>query len=367
MGLIIMGSSPLPLQIFTGFFVTLFSIFFLAKIAPKLKLVDSPSPRKRHEGNVPLVGGLAIYIALITGGLIWGDSHQTLITANNINALWIFISAGGLLVLVGTLDDRFKLSVTIRVLSETAAALIVIEGLDLDLRNLGALLGGGSIQLPSFIAYPFTLIAIFGIINAFNMLDGLDGLLGSLVLFTLICFHIFTETYPGFLTSFIAASILAFLISNLSVSRIIPKTFLGDAGSRLLGFIVVCLLLAAASSQVGREKLIQPVTALYITALPLFDMSCTVLRRIHLKRSPFLADRSHIHHLMQALGFSNRRALVIIIFLSSIFSSFGLLLNRFDTSEALQFLLFLSCFAGYCLMMNQAWRSVQRLDKLMEK
>jgi len=333
----------------------------MAKLAPRISLTDAPDPRKRHNGEVPLVGGLAIFVTLLIGGIIWGDTHVAVLTARGNHALWVFLIAGGVLVLVGALDDRLKLGVSARVLSEVAVALIVIEGLDLSQRNLGALVGDNPIELPTSLAYPFTIIAIFGLINAFNMLDGLDGLLASLVLSTLLSFHIFTQTEPGFVTLFLSGSLFAFLISNLSLSSYVPKTFLGDAGSRLLGFIVVCLLLAAASSYVGQSKIIQPVTALYITALPLFDMSFTVFRRIIRQTSPLKPDRSHIHHLLQDLGFSDRRALVIIVCLGLIVPSLGLLLNRLGASESLQFYLFLGCFGIYCLIMSQAWFLANRI------
>lgn len=342
-------------QCLTAFFVTLISIIIFAKLAPLVNLVDKPEARKRHKGEIPLIGGLAIFTALLVGATIWGDSYATVISANGKEALDVFIIAGALLVATGAIDDRFKLGVFVRIISEVAVALIIIEGLDLNLRNLGSLIGPTPIELPVSLAYPFTIVAIVGLINAFNMLDGLDGLLASLVIFTLLNFHIFTQTAPGIVSIFIGASLLAFLISNLSISPLVPYTFLGDAGSRLLGFIVVCLLLSASSGQVGASKMIQPVTALYVVALPLFDMFFTVLRRLLRNRSPFEPDRSHIHHLLQDLGISNRRALVIIVCVGSIVPSLGLLINRLGASEMLQFYLFLICFLTYCFLMSQAW------------
>ena len=356
--------SPLLIQSLTAFFTTLLAIIAFAKIAPYLGLMDAPGPRNRHAGEVPLVGGLAIFVTLVTGGIIWGETHVAVLTAGGNYTLSVFLVGAGVLVSVGAVDDRFNLGVSVRILSEIIVALIVIEGLDLTQRNLGALIGNDPIHLPTVLAYPFTVIAIFGLINAFNMLDGIDGLLASLVLSTLLSFHVLTETEPGFISLFLSGSLIAFLISNLSLSPYIPKTFLGDAGSRLLGFIVVCLLLSAASSQIGQKKLIAPVTALYVAALPLFDMSFTVLRRIVRQTSPFRPDRSHIHHLMQNLGFSDRRSLIIITCLGLIVPSLGLLLNRLGASEALQFYLFLGSFCMYCLFMSQAWLLADKLAQL---
>jgi UDP-GlcNAc:undecaprenyl-phosphate GlcNAc-1-phosphate transferase len=251
------------------------------------------------------------------------------------------------------------------VLSEVMVAIAVIEFLDLRVAHLGDIFGFGIIKINPILAYPFTVIAIFGIINAFNMLDGMDGLLGSLVITTLVMFHLFIGTAPGFVSLAIGAALLAFLVSNLGLSPIIPKTFLGDAGSKLLGFIVVCLLLAAASAQVGYIKLIQPVTALFIVALPLFDMVFTSLRRIIRKGSPFAADRSHIHHLMQDLGFSDRRALVLILGIHLSVTFIGLMLHRAGTSEYYQLAIFVGCFALYSLLASQLWLVAARLQAIV--
>ena len=130
---------------------------------------------------------------------------------------------------------------------------------------------------------------------------------------------------------------------------------MGDAGSKLLGFVVVCLLLGAASGQVGGSKLIKPATALFLVAVPLFDMVFTTLRRIIRKGSPFAADRSHIHHLFLDLGFSHRRALVMIVTINLAATSLGLLLHRLDAPEYYQLGIFIGIFAMYCLLASQAW------------
>jgi len=355
--------SPLLLQSLTAFFATLLGVVALSRVAPTLGLTDKPSGRKLHRGEIPMVGGIAIFMALSLAALVWGESNQSLITVNGNNALPVFMACGAFLVLTGALDDRFHLGVFMRVLSEVLVALAVIEFLDLRVAHLGDLAGSGTLSLSPMIAYPFTVVAIFGIINAFNMLDGMDGLLALLVITTLVTFHLFTETAPGFVTLAISAALLAFLVSNLGLSPLVPKTFLGDAGSKLLGFIVVCLLLAAASGQVGKVKLVEPVTALFIVALPLFDMVFTTLRRLIRKGSPFAADRSHIHHLMQDLGFSDRRALVIIVGIHLSVTFIGLMLHRATTPEHYQFGIFLGIFTLYCLISSQLWLIVKRLQE----
>lgn len=356
-----MWHTSLALQSLTAFFLTLAVIIAMAPIAHKFGLVDSPSTRKRHIGDIPLVGGIAVFIVLSAVLALWGAGNASQIVVNQSETLWTFTSCSAFLVFTGILDDKFQLGVFVRVASELVVAVAVIEALDLQMQHLGNLLGTGGIFLEHGAAYLFTTIAIFGVINAFNMLDGLDGLLSCLVITTVVLFHAVTGTQPGFISLAVTASLAAFLVSNLGMSPLVPKCFLGDAGSKLLGFIVVCLLLSAASDQVGAPKLIKPVTALFLVALPLYDMVFTSLRRILAGRSPFTADHSHIHHLTQGLGMSDRQSLITILAIHSSIILVGLILHRAGTPEYYQFAIFMGGFGLYCLLCSQLWHSASEM------
>lgn len=337
------------------FAFTIVVINLLARGAHLVGHVDSPTERKLHEGSIPIVGGIAVFVSLLTSALLWSGDGTSAVTVKGADALWVFVACSGFLVLTGALDDRFDLGVSARVAGEVAVALVVIELLNLRLADLGNLFGGGPIRLPEALSYPFTIIAIFGIINAFNMLDGMDGLLASLVLATLIIFHFFTRTQPELITLCIGSALMAFLVSNLQLSPMVTKTFLGDAGSRLLGFLVVCLLLGAASGQVGSGKIIKPVTALYLVALPLFDMVFTTTQRAISGKSPFAADRRHIHHLVQRLGFSKHRSLVLIVGVSIALNIIGLIFHRLAISEPRQLAIFFALFGLYWVTVRHCW------------
>lgn len=354
--------SPLLIQSLTAFFSTLLTIVALAPLAAAVGLVDTPSERKQHVDAVPLIGGIAIFTSFCIGTFIWGSVEDASLVIRNQNALGILMGCCAFLVTTGALDDRFHLGIFLRVASEVLVALLIIELMGLKLIWLGDLIGIGEIQMPPAVSYIFTVVAIFGLMNAFNMLDGIDGLLASLVITTIIGFHLFTGAAPGLISLFVLSALSAFLISNLKLSPLIPKAFLGDAGSKLLGFVVVCLLLAAASGQVGGQKLIKPVTALYLVAVPLFDMVFTTTRRAIRKGSPFTADRSHIHHLILNLGFSHRRTLVMIIAMNLAATSLGLLLHRLQAPEYYQMGIFVGAFALYSLLVSQAWIVADRLQ-----
>ena len=357
--------SPALQFIVLSFVLTLVSITLLAKLARRAGLVDEPDHRKRHQGDIPIVGGAAIMLTFLISAAC-APAESVSVIAEQSETLWIFLIAASLITALGVVDDYRGMSVFTRVLCEVAIALFLIERLELLPRNLGDLVGGGDITMPRWIAYPFTVVAIFGVVNAYNMLDGIDGLLATMVLITVFAFHLFSGLEPGFITLTLAASLSAFLVSNLGMAPLVPKSFLGDAGSKLLGFIVVSLILTVTTERVGGAKYIEPVTALYLVALPLFDMTFVTVRRLMARTSAFSADRTHIHHLLEALDISTRRAVLLIscMYLGPAFV--GLMLDRSGAAIAQQFYIFLSIFITYCLFMSQAWRIARRYQMLKE-
>ncbi len=356
--------SPTLLQATLAFCLTLFCIWALSPVAMRLGLVDAPDHRKQHSGSIPLVGGIAIYLALLVACVVWGQTHddqQGLRT----EIIAVFLASGGMLVVLGVLDDRFHLSVFTRVLAEIGVALFLIESLDLRLANLGDLAGVGKVKLSPWLSYPFTVLVIFGVINAYNMLDGMDGLLGIIVLITIFAFHLFSGLPPGLITIVVSASLMAFLVSNLGLAPFIPKSFLGDAGSKLLGFIVVALTLSVTSAQISHVRYVQPITAVYLLGLPLFDMAFTTLRRLLGGKSPIRADNTHIHHLLRELGLSEKRALLLISSVGASIPFLGLMLAKASTPESYQFSILVGIFVLYCIVMNQAWHVArQRAPKV---
>tara|TARA_R110002094_G_scaffold7498_36_gene16860 strand:- start:1143 stop:2267 length:1125 start_codon:yes stop_codon:yes gene_type:complete len=357
--------SPTLLQAALAFSLTLFCIWALAPVAMRLGLVDAPNHRKLHQGSIPLVGGLAIYLALLAVSIVGGqtdEGHHAL----RPDIVRVFLTAGGMLVVLGILDDRFHLSVFTRVLAEIGVALFLIESLNLRMANLGDLFGFGEIKLAPWLSYPFTALVIFMVINAYNMLDGMDGLLGVIVLITIFAFHLFSGLPPGLITIVISASLAAFLISNLGLAPFIPKCFLGDAGSKLLGFIVVALTLLVTSVQVGKIRYVQPITAIYLLGLPLFDMAFTTLRRVLDGKSPIRADNTHIHHLLRELGLSGKRALLLISSIGASIPFLGLMLAKAETPESYQFSILVGAFILYCIVMTQAWHVARKRTQPVE-
>ena len=145
--------SQLVVQSLTAFFFTLTAIVVLAPVAHKVKLLDVPDGRKQHWGSTPLIGGLAIFSSFLVGAAIWGASDSSYVVVKDKNALDIILACSGLLVALGALDDRFKLGVAVRTISEILIAVVVTELLDLRLVSLGDMFGLGEVRMTPPVSY----------------------------------------------------------------------------------------------------------------------------------------------------------------------------------------------------------------------
>jgi len=315
-------------------------IVVLTPVAIRLGLEDKPCQRKIHDGHIPLIGGIAIYLAIAVLLVVLPEPRVNRETLS-------FLAAGGLLVATGVIDDRFQLNVRLRMFVEAVAASIMIFGADLWISNLGNLLGFGEVYMPFWIAYPFSLIAVFGIINAFNMIDGMDGLAGGVALVAIATLLAFAHISPvvSSLAPLVLGGLAAFLVCNLQILPFMPKIFLGDAGSKLVGLTLVWFLISIAHGGGQNQGGIMPVTALYIVGLPLFDMVATTIRRGRRRISPFQPDRTHIHHILQGIGFSKRATIVSVLGLALSINLLGiysritgrlLQIGEHDSARALQ-------------------------------
>ena len=305
-------------------------ILFLSNIAKNISLVDDPdNNRKSHTGSIPLIGGLAIYISIIYGTYIMNlDPFYRVLLFSLLPIL-----------IVGVLDDFRGMPVALRLIAQIISSWIVILASDIYLRDLGDLFGLGPIVLGNF-GIPFTIFAVVGICNAFNMLDGKDGLAGSVSL--VIIFSLFIAmTSKGASYDWAIIMILSlfiFLLFNLDFFGKERKIFLGDHGSLGLGHIIAWNLIYLSQD----VATITPVSALWFAIYPLTDALLTFVRRIRSGKAIFDADRKHFHHILSDLDFSNNLILLIAVFISIIGSTVAILTNSFDVAEYLTFYLYLT-------------------------
>lgn len=213
------------------------------------------------------------------------------------------------------------------------------------------------------LGYIFTIFAVLGAINAFNMVDGIDGLLGGLTMVTfgaLAYIHYANGQLP--LARFcllMMIVVVPYICLNLGFPfGVRKKVFMGDAGSMLIGFTVIWVLLQGTQ---GPKAQMNPVTALWLIGIPLMDMACIMVRRIRKGVSPFKPDREHLHHICLRAGLSSHQALVVICGTAALLAVVGVALEYGGVPEWVSLLLFALVFFLYYQLLNNIWRILARI------
>jgi UDP-GlcNAc:undecaprenyl-phosphate/decaprenyl-phosphate GlcNAc-1-phosphate transferase len=329
----------LPL-ILGSFGLTLCLLYLLEPLSARFGLVDQPSYRKLHLKPTPMVGGVAIFVSIfLLDSLLgaWGEQYR------------VVMGVMGLVVLIGMADDMLDLSARFKFFAQLFAAIVVVLVGGLKVTYLGNLLGTGFLHMPSNIQSLFTVIALVGLMNAINMLDGEDGLAAGVCLVSVAGFgvlsimindHFHLQSVLIFL-----AALLAFLIRNFRFRHHQPaKVFLGDAGSMLLGFYLATLAIHITSKVTTP---VNPIVAVWVVALPLMDMASVMLKRTRAGVSMMSAGRDHLHHTLRNLGYSVRRTVLIMMLLQAVFVGMALLAVLLAVPDYVMFYGFVGTFIVY--------------------
>ena len=284
------------LTLLLAFGCTVLCIVLLKPVAPKLGLVDRPSGRKTHEGVIPVVGGIAIWLAFTISLLFVGMTGK----------LMYLVIASGLLISLGATDDVTELSPGWRLVLHIVAGLIMCLLAGVVVQTLGDLFIPDFELTLGILAIPFTVFAVVALINAANMCDGLDGHCGTQVFVPLAGLAVLTgikgdqEHFLPLIA--LCGCILGFLLFNLRGPwRSKATIFLGDAGSNFLGFILAWFLIDVSQ---GEHAILAPVAVLWFALLLIYDTVEVVTRRLVRRESPFQPSREHLHHVFLLAGFS---------------------------------------------------------------
>jgi UDP-GlcNAc:undecaprenyl-phosphate GlcNAc-1-phosphate transferase len=338
-----------------AFCTTLLFLGALRRAAHRFGLVDRPSFRKTHLGEIPLVGGLAIGGALLTTCFIQGSPSMP------------FVMACIVILATGLFDDLKEFSARSKFLGQLTAAVVMTSWGNLYLFDLGNIFGTGDVILGNW-ALPFTLFCVIGLMNAMNMIDGLDGLAGGIGLLASgwLCLAD-TVHSPGGQTGTLCilnAAIAAFLFFNLRHPwRRHAVVFLGDAGSMFLGFVLVWFAVSVTQSTAHD---LYPISAVWILGVPIMDTVYLMLRRMVRGKSPFAPDRRHLHHTLIYLGLSETQTSWFLLAASFIFGAVGFAGWYFHVPEYVLTYGFLGAFTSYCVFM-QYWRVILPLFGIKPK
>ncbi len=342
------------------FFFSLATTFIMRKFAKKIGLVDKPNGRKLHNGAVPLVGGLSICISI----LYFLFNNPDILPNTELYASCILILVG-----IGVLDDKYDISFKLRFAVQAGLSIMMMMIGGIELSTIGDVFGSGDVITLGWFGYLVTIFAVVGAINAFNMVDGIDGLLGGLSIVTFggigIMLNFDGQSDLAYICLVLITAIVPYILLNLGAFGRKRKVFMGDAGSMLIGFTVIWLLLL--SSQNGSTPPLRPVTALWLIAVPLMDMAAIMIRRVRRGDSPFKPDREHLHHVFQRLGLSPTQTLVVICSIATLYAVIGISAEMLNIPEYVMFYAFIICFLAYLILLSNIWKITSFIRKICIK
>ncbi|MGH4126154.1 MAG: glycosyltransferase family 4 protein [Clostridium sp.] len=311
------------------------------KFAIAVNAIDIPKDERRvHKKPVPVMGGLAIYIAFVIGTILYNG----ILTPSQ---LGIIIGAT-IIVMGGMIDDIKDLSPKYKLLIQIMAAVCLLMSdvrisiLTNPFREFYPYLNIG------WVGIPVTIIWIVGVTNAFNLIDGLDGLAAGIAFISCVTLMIVSiingRLEPAFLTAVLSGAILGFLPYNFNPASI----FMGDTGSQLLGFLLAAISIEGAIKSATAFVIAVPILAF---ALPIYDTLFAMIRRKANGKSIMQADKGHLHHRLLDMGLSQKQAVIIMYFISAVLGGIAIITMQMSNQRA-YFLLGLTAV----ITVSAAWK-----------
>jgi len=367
----------LSLVAVSAFFIAVFGMPNLIKVAKLKRLVDDPEdPRKIHHRSVPTIGGVMIYFVILTNGFFWLSLGETP-SRESFQQYSVLLTCMTVVFTMGLKDDLIGMSASKKLIVHLIAGALLVTVGGFRIEGFGGLFGIE--EMPETISTIFSLFVYIVIVNAWNLIDGIDGLAGGYSAIAMAAFSawfLLTGQIPAAILSLtILGATLGFLVFNFAPARI----FLGDCGSLVLG--VVGYALATNVIQTPGEaipevfsQLSRPTLAMAILAYPLVDTLRVFFLRAIRGISPFHPDQNHMHHRLMMKYKSHRKTAIFVYFYSFVF--IGLAFSRpflFPNlgEEGMFFGLLLLSFLWFLPILRQTrdahHKNVKRQDTLMEK
>ena len=303
------------LKVVLSFLITYVANPTKIKISRRKNLMYELGKRSSHERKIPNLGGIAMFFSIAVCASIF---------AYQLFDLYKFLFASLVILLyVGVMDDIVVMRAYKKLLAQIVVAALLVIGSDVRIRSLFGVFG--VYELNYFLSVIFSIVTFIILVNAYNLIDGIDGLAG---IYGVICFSLFGISYYRLgeynyplviLSTTIIGTVIGFLYYNLSDRS--KKIFMGDTGSMLLGFLLtftsICFMdifiVKKVQGAVFYHLNTAPVIAIAIMILPIVDTLNVIIIRLAEKRSPFDADKNHIHHKLLKLGITHKRATLYII------------------------------------------------------
>ena len=314
-----------------AFAISLALVPLTMRLAVRLGAIDSPNQRSLHDAPTTRLGGLAILAGVLVAALIWlpWDAETRAILGGAL-----------LIAAVGALDDVYELGAAAKLAGQTVAVIIPVSAgvtvTDFTFPFLGGLFPGSVelVQLPGDGAIDLgdvgTVIGIVAAINVVNLIDGVDGLAAGVCTISALTFAIIAlsldRNAAGVLAALTAGASLGFLRYGFPPAR----TFMGDTGSNLLGYLLGVIAVQGALKTNAVVALFLP---LIVLAVPILDTGFVVAKRLKYRRPIYKADTWHFHHRMANIGFSQRRTLAYLYGWTAVLAALALALRFVPYSD----------------------------------
>lgn len=276
-------------------------------VAQKLKLVDVPNARKVHQTAIPLIGGLVIGVIVfllmgISGYKSWKEILPIIITSY-------------IMLLVGALDDKTDLKASYKLAIQLCVSIIIATS-GIRITSLYGLFG--IYEMNVYVEYFLTILIITTAVNAFNLIDGIDGLAGSVAGVGFVVFFIIMLLQGNLglakIGLLFVGSIIAFLKYNMSQKN---KIFLGNSGALFLGYLLICLGIYTTKFDATTTNFPYGIFfILFVFTIPVIDSVRVYADRILRGKSPFKADKTHIHHHLLQLGLSHKKITLTFVLIN---------------------------------------------------
>jgi len=293
-------------------------------IARRLDIVDVPGARHMHTHPISHIGGVSIFLSTMTLSIavLWFSKFAGTAGEPMLRQLRILLLAAGFMFMAGLIDDikTNGLRARVKFIAQIAAAVMVCA---VGIRIKSVVVTDSVALNFGWFSWPLTLFWIVGVTNAVNLSDGLDGLAGGICAIACGVVAVFAASTGNLavvvLMIALLGSVTGFLYFNFNPAKI----FMGDCGSMFLGFMIASSSILCFSKSSALVGLALPIVAL---GVPIFDTFFSMLRRFLERRSIFSADRSHFHHRLIDLGFTQRQAVIAIYGVTLLASGLGMLM-----------------------------------------
>ncbi len=310
------GNEFVILAICVAFLITFFFVPITARIAKEKGIVAHENGRTSHKGNVPTMGGLAVFSGFYLTVLLFVDD-------SSLRELNYMIAGSFLILLTGMKDDMVGLSARKKLIVQIISACIIIFWANLRFTSLQGFLG--IYEINYFWSVTITMITIVGLVNCFNLIDGIDGLAAGMSSLSLVAlglwFGIVGQNELMMISFILASALLSFIPYNIYGHS--NKIFMGDTGSLTIGFIIAYLILKfnQVNLSLPPEYMLKsaPAISIAIVFVPLFDTIKVFILRMAKGKHPFSPDKQHAHHILLCLGLTHAQTSLYLVGLNAAF------------------------------------------------